>query len=81
MRGRFPDFNLSRCDRILPGVVVVFRTLPDYVRAPAQQDSRPRRLEMTTAVEKSTARTVNRESQPGKKLPAGGESTWPRGRP
>ena len=34
--------NLLRCNRILPGVVVVFRTLPDYVSAPAQKDSRPR---------------------------------------
>ena len=70
---------MSRCDRILPAVVVVFRTLPDYVRAPAQQDSRPRRLEVTTAGEESTDRTVNRDSQPRKKLPAGGESTGPRG--
>ena len=69
---------LSRCDRLLPEVVVVFRTLPDYVRAPAQQDSLERRLEVTRAGELSTDRAVNKDSQPGKKLPAGGESSGPR---
>ena len=36
------------------------------------------RLEGTTAGELSTDRAVNKDSQPGKQLPAGGESSGPR---